>query len=141
MYYDPDPFAPDKTYTKIGAFVRDYKFEPFKFGIAIPPKVLATMDTVQQWAIAASHQALTDYGYPARKFDPERVAVIFGNSNSGDSHYRSNFRILLPEFLDILGSVPGFGGLIPGSENGHFPGNDRRNPIADPANNGRYHAG
>ncbi len=113
LYYDPDPFAPDKTYTKIGAFVRDYEFEPYKFGIAIPPKVLATMDTVQQWAIAASHQALTDYGYPARKLDPERVAVIFGNSNSGDSHYRSNFRILLPEFLDILGSVPGFGGLSP----------------------------
>jgi 3-oxoacyl-(acyl-carrier-protein) synthase/acyl carrier protein len=113
LYFDPDPFAPDKTYTKIGAFVRDYKFEPFKFGIAIPPKVLATMDTVQQWAIAASHQALTDYGYPARKLDPERVAVIFGNSNAGDSHYRSNFRILLPEFLDILGSVPGFGGLSP----------------------------
>ena len=113
LYYDPDPFAPDKTYTKIGAFVQDYKFEPFKFGIAIPPKVLATMDTVQQWAIAASHQALTDYGYPARKLDPERVAVIFGNSNAGDSHYRSNFRILLPEFLDILGSVPGFGGLSP----------------------------
>ncbi len=107
-YYDPDPSIPDKTYTKIGAFVRDYKFDPFKLGIAIPPKVLATMDTVQQWALAASHQALTDYGHPGRKLDLERTAVIFGNSNAGDSHYRSNFRILLPEFLDILQSVPGF---------------------------------
>ncbi|NTW09474.1 MAG: hypothetical protein HGA28_07905, partial [Anaerolineaceae bacterium] len=113
LYYDPDPFAPDKTYTKIGAFVRDYKFEPFKFGIAIPPRVLATMDTVQQWAIAATHPALSDYGYPGRKLATERVAVIFGNSNSGDSHYRSNFRILLPEFLDILGTTPGFKDLSP----------------------------
>ena len=71
------------------------------------------MDTVQQWAIAATHQALSDYGYPGRKLDTERVAVIFGNSNSGDSHYRSNFRILLPEFLDILGTTPGFKDLSP----------------------------
>jgi acyl transferase domain-containing protein len=71
------------------------------------------MDTVQQWAIADTHQALSDYGYPGRKLDTERVAVIFGNSNSGDSHYRSNFRILLPEFLDILGTTPGFKDLSP----------------------------
>ena len=100
--------VPDKTYTKIGAFVRDYKFDPFKLGIAIPPRVLATMDTVQQWAIAASHQALADFGYPGRTLDTERTAVIFGNSNAGDSHYRSNFRILVPEFLEILQAVPGF---------------------------------
>ena len=108
LYYDPDPFAVDKTYAKIGAFVRGYQFDPLKNGIAIPPKVLAMMDQAQQWAIAASHQALKDYGYPSRPLDPNRVAVIFGNANAGEGHYRTTFRILLPEYLDALSSVPEF---------------------------------
>jgi malonyl CoA-acyl carrier protein transacylase len=108
LYFDPDPSAVDKTYCKIGAFVRNFKFDPLKNGIAIPPKVLTVMDTAQQWAIAASQQALKDYGYPEKKLDPTRVAVIFGNSNAGEMHYRSTFRIFLPEYLDILQSVPDF---------------------------------
>ncbi len=107
-YYDPDPAAVDKSYTKIGAFVRGYQFDPLKNGIAIPPKVLATMDIAQQWAIAASQQALKDYGYPERKLDPERVAIIFGNTNAGEGHYRSTFRILVPDYINALSSVPEF---------------------------------
>jgi len=91
LFYDPDPSAIDKTYAKIGAFVRGYQFDPLKNGIAIPPKVLSMMDQAQQWAIAASHQALKDYGYPSRHLDPNRVAVIFGNANAGEGHYRTTF--------------------------------------------------
>lgn len=111
LYYDPDRNAVDKTYSKIGGFVRNYQFDPLKQGIAIPPRVLAVMDVAQQWAIAASQQALKDYGYPERKLDNERVAVIFGNANAGESHYRSTFRILLPEYLDVLQSIPDFDAL------------------------------
>ena len=88
LYYDPDPAAVDKTYSKIGAFVRNTPIDPFKLGLAIPPKVLAVMDLAQQWAIAASAQALKDFGYPERPLDPERVGVIFGNANGGESQYR-----------------------------------------------------
>ena len=108
LYYDSDHSAVDKTYSKIGAFVRDYQFDPLKNGIAIPPKVLAVMDATQQWAIAASQQALKDYGYPEKGLDPERVAVIFGNANAGEMHYRSTFRILMPEYLEFLQSIPDF---------------------------------
>jgi acyl transferase domain-containing protein len=58
LYYDPDPKAVDKTYSKIGAFVKDYQFDPFKAGMAIPPRVLALMDPAQQWGLAAAYQAL-----------------------------------------------------------------------------------
>jgi acyl transferase domain-containing protein len=75
LYYDPDPAAVDKTYAKIGAFVRGYQFDPLKNGIAIPPKVLAMMDQAQQWAIAASQQALKDYGSLAM---PTRAKGIIG---------------------------------------------------------------
>lgn len=102
LYYDPDPKAPDKSYCKIGAFVRDYQFDPFKIGIAIPPRVLAKMDATQKWGLAASHQALKDYGYPVKQLNPERVAVIIGNSCGGEGQFRSTFRILLPEYLESL---------------------------------------
>jgi acyl transferase domain-containing protein len=88
LYYDPDPAAVDKTYSKIGAFVRNSSFDPFKLGLAIPPKVLTVMDLSQQWAIAASAQALKDFGYPQRPLDPERIGIIFGNANGGESQYR-----------------------------------------------------
>lgn len=111
LYYDPDHAAIDKTYSKIGAFVRGYQFDPLKNGLAIPPKLLALMDFTQQWAIAVSQQALKDYGYPDRKLDPERVAVIFGNANAGEYHYRSTMRIYLPEYLQALQTIPEFESL------------------------------
>jgi len=107
-YYDPDPAVPDKTYTKIGAFVQGYQLDAFKLGLPIPPRVISMMDYAQQWAIAASSQALIDYGYPNRPLDPERVAVIFGNSNAGERHYISTLRIHAPEYLEILQSMPNF---------------------------------
>ena len=111
LYYDPDPLAVDKSYCKIGAFVKDYQFDPFKNGIAIPPRVLSLMDNAQKWGLAAAHQALKDYGYPTKPLDPERVAVILGNANAGEGHYRSTFRILLPEYLEYLQSQPDFQNL------------------------------
>ena len=56
-YYDPDPKAIDKTYSKIGGWVREYEFEPIKWRIPNPPKVLAEMDGAQKWAIAACRAA------------------------------------------------------------------------------------
>ena len=41
-YYDPDPSAPDKTYSKIGGWVRGFTFDWQRF--RIPPKVAAAMD-------------------------------------------------------------------------------------------------
>ena len=111
LYFDPDPSAIDKTYSKIGAFVKGYQFDPYKSGIAIPPRVLAVMDQTQQWGLAATYQALKDYGYPERPLNPERVAVILGNANAGEGHYRSTFRILLPEYLEYLKTQPEFQNL------------------------------
>ncbi len=117
LYYDPDPKAIDKTYTKIGAFVKDYQFDPFKNGIAIPPRVLSVMDPAQKWGLAASHQALKDYGYPSKPLDPERVAVILGNANAGEGHYRSTFRIYLPEYLESLNKQRQFRDLPEAAKN------------------------
>lgn len=101
LFYNPDPSALDKTYSKIGGWVRDFIFEPTKMGIAIPPRIQGQIDEAQQWAISACYQALKDYGYPSRFLDPERVAVILGNAMGGERHYLSTIRIHLPEYIDF----------------------------------------
>ncbi len=111
LYYDPDPKAPDKTYSKIGAFVRHFQFEPYKWGIAIPPRVIEQMDQTQQWAISAARQALVDFGYPQRPLDPQRVAVILGNALGGERHYLTSMRIRAAEYQAALSAVPEFQSL------------------------------
>ena len=111
LFFSPDPSAPDKTYSKIGGWVRGFNFEPAKMGIAIPPRIQEQIDQTQQWAISACYQALKDYGYPSRALNPERVAVILGNAMAGEHHYLSTIRIHLPEYIDSLSSSQAFQNL------------------------------
>ncbi len=108
-YYDPDPSAPDKTYSKIGSWVQGFQFDWKKY--RIPPKVAAAMDQGQQWAVTIADEALSDYGYPNRPLDPERIGVILGTAMGGELHYTTQNRIIFPEFARLLEAVPEFAGL------------------------------
>jgi len=110
-YYDPDPKARDKSYTKIGGFVRDYPWDPLAWRLPIPPRVAEAMDRGQKWAIACTREALADYGYPERPLDAERTAVILGNAMAGDKHYLTALRIFFPEYARELAQAPSFGSL------------------------------
>src|SRR5512146_1603764 len=98
LYYDSEPSAPDKTYSKIGGWVRDYPWEPMKWRLAVPPRVVDAMDLAQKWAIACTREALEDYGYPQRPLDLERTAVILGNAMAGEKHYLTALRVYFPEY-------------------------------------------
>ena len=111
FYYDPDPAAPDKTYSKIGGWVREYSWEPMKWHLAIPPRVTDAMDQAQKWAIAATREALEDYGYPKRAMDADRVAVILGNAMAGERHYQTALRVNFPEYAHELEGVTKFAAL------------------------------
>ncbi|MBI4057310.1 MAG: polyketide synthase, partial [Elusimicrobia bacterium] len=129
LYYDPDPQALDKTYSKIGGFVKDFKFDPLKF--RIPPPVAQQMDSVQQMAVAATQEALQDAGLddqagaPAkrdgaeivegrqtrnhkRSFNSEKTAVILGNSMGGTKKESTDQRVYCAYTQDILRRIPSF---------------------------------
>ena len=111
LYYDPDPRAPDKTYSRIGGWVGEFPWDPIAWRLPIPPKVGDQMDDSQKWAVSAARTALVDAGWPTWKVDPARVAVVIGNAIGGEKHYASNLRIQLPEFTRELARSPAFAGL------------------------------
>ena len=111
LYYDPNPTAPDKTYSKIGGWVKEHVWDPMKWRLPIPPRVSAAMDQTQQWAIECTREALEDYGYPKRPLDLERTAVILGNAMGGEKHYFTVMRVLFPEFARELAEGESFAAL------------------------------
>src|SRR5690242_20521874 len=111
LYYDSDPSAPDKTYSKIGGWVREYPWEPMKWKLAVPPRVVDAMDVAQKWAIACTREALEDYGYPKRPLDLERTAVILGNAMAGEKHYMTALRVYFPEYARELEHSASFASL------------------------------
>ncbi len=104
-YWNPDPSVPNKTYSKIGAFVRDFTFDSLKF--RIPPKIAASLDIVQQWMLVTAREALLDAGHPEKsKIDPTRTGVVFGNALGGELRNWTTLRILLPSIANALREVP-----------------------------------
>ncbi|HYU57243.1 MAG TPA: beta-ketoacyl synthase N-terminal-like domain-containing protein, partial [Actinomycetota bacterium] len=108
LYYDPDPKAPDKTYSKIGGWVKEWDWDPLGWHLPIPPRVSDAMDDGQKWALACTREALLDYGYPERPLDPERTAVILGNALAGEKHYMTAIRVHFPAFAEELSNSPSF---------------------------------
>ena len=111
LYYDADPTAPDKTYSKIGGWVREFTWDPMKWHMPIPPRVVEGMDEAQKWAIACTREALEDYGYPNRPLDLNRTAVILGNAMAGEKHYLTALRVYFPEYARDLAESKSFSAL------------------------------
>ncbi|MEP7161540.1 MAG: beta-ketoacyl synthase N-terminal-like domain-containing protein, partial [Dermatophilaceae bacterium] len=105
-YYDADRSARDKTYSKIGGWVREFDWNPVAWRLPIPPTVALQMDEGQRWAISAARAALVDAGWPGWNVDGDRVGVILGNAIGGEKHYISSNRIRLPELLAYFEAAP-----------------------------------
>jgi acyl transferase domain-containing protein/NAD(P)H-dependent flavin oxidoreductase YrpB (nitropropane dioxygenase family)/NAD(P)-dependent dehydrogenase (short-subunit alcohol dehydrogenase family) len=89
LYYDADPKAPDKMYSKWGGFINDVAFDPVAFGI--PPKAMTSIAPAQLLALAAAQQALEDAGYGDGDYDRENTAVIFANADGGGGTFGNLF--------------------------------------------------
>lgn len=96
-YYDPDPKAKDKIYSKWGGFIDDVPFDPISYGI--PPSSLSSIEPLHLLTLEAVRAALKDANYLDRPFDRERVSVILGASGAGDLGLSYGFRSFLPHFF------------------------------------------
>ena len=108
LYYDADPKASERTYSKIGGWVREWDWSPLAWKLPIPPKVSDAMDDAQKWAVACTRMALMDYG---KAIDRERTAVILGNAMAGERHYETTLRLTFPELARDLDAAPSFAAL------------------------------
>ncbi|WP_437757246.1 SDR family NAD(P)-dependent oxidoreductase [Sorangium sp. So ce1389] len=76
-YYDPDPSAPDKTYAKRGAFLKNVPFDPLEWGV--PPSIVPATDTTQLLALIVAKRVLEDAAQGQfESMDRERMSVILG---------------------------------------------------------------
>ncbi len=111
LYWDPDPKAPEKTYSKIGGWVREWEWEPLAWHLPIPPRVGEAMDDGQKWGVACTRMALADYGWPERPLNVERTAVVIGAAMAGERHYLTTLRVTFPELARELAKAPSYAGL------------------------------
>jgi acyl transferase domain-containing protein len=78
-FYDPDPAAPDTTYSRRGAFLPEIEFDPLAHGL--PPSTLAAIDPAQLLGLSVADALLADLDRNlAAPLDRERVSVILGSS-------------------------------------------------------------
>jgi acyl transferase domain-containing protein/NAD(P)-dependent dehydrogenase (short-subunit alcohol dehydrogenase family)/acyl carrier protein len=76
LYYDPDPKAADKIYSRWGGFLPDVPFDPLRYGM--PPTSIPSIEPAQLLALEITRAALADAGYADRPFPRERTAVVLG---------------------------------------------------------------
>jgi acyl transferase domain-containing protein/NAD(P)H-dependent flavin oxidoreductase YrpB (nitropropane dioxygenase family)/NAD(P)-dependent dehydrogenase (short-subunit alcohol dehydrogenase family) len=98
LYYDPDPRAKDKVYSKWGGFLDDIPFDPIKYGM--PPNSLLAIEPLQLLTLEMVSAALKDAGYLERPFPRERTSVILGaGGGAADLGQKYGIRSALPTFF------------------------------------------
>jgi acyl transferase domain-containing protein/NAD(P)H-dependent flavin oxidoreductase YrpB (nitropropane dioxygenase family)/NAD(P)-dependent dehydrogenase (short-subunit alcohol dehydrogenase family) len=126
LYYDPDPKAPDKIYSKWGGFVPDVPFDPLRHGM--PPASLPSIEPAQLLALEVARCALADAGYARRPFPRERTAVVLGmGGGAAQVAMGYAFRSYLPMLDTVLpdggkAALEQCQGLLPEWTEDSFPG-------------------
>ncbi len=102
-FFDPDPSAPDKTYSKVGAFIPEVEFDSIEFGI--PPINLESISTTQLMAMLVAKQALADAGYTRDQSMAsirDKTGVILGVGGCGNIAFSLATRNNSPQWEQVI---------------------------------------
>ena len=104
LYYNEDRKVPDKSYTKIGAFITDLQmdFKEFK----LPPRVFDQLDLFQRYAMKATKEALEDAGLlDDTKLDRTRIGAIISNSGGGEQRDWASVRVSVDQIFHWMEEI------------------------------------
>lgn len=88
-YYDPDPNAPGKMYTRYGSFLEDVNsFDANFFGIS--QREATELDPQQRLLLEMSWEALENAGQPLKRIHGSRTGVFIGSSTDDYAHQLIN---------------------------------------------------
>jgi len=103
-FYDPDPKARDKTYSRWGGFLKDVAFDPLKYGI--PPQTIPSIEPTFLIALEVAKAALDDAGWQKYPFPNKRTAAIFGLGGMHELGMEYVFRTMLTHYLTRADELP-----------------------------------
>ncbi len=101
LFYDPRPFAPDKTYCKVGAFL-DVHISRGELGI--PPHDFRTMTDATKLTLWLADKAIRESGILESNIPRERIAVLV-SQNSGETAATFTDLIIRAHVHDILADI------------------------------------
>jgi acyl transferase domain-containing protein/NAD(P)H-dependent flavin oxidoreductase YrpB (nitropropane dioxygenase family)/NAD(P)-dependent dehydrogenase (short-subunit alcohol dehydrogenase family) len=105
LYFDSNPKAKDKIYSRWGGFLEEIPFDPVQYGM--PPASLRSIEPAQLLALEVVRAALADAGYLNRPFARERTSVILG---AGGGAADLGLGYSARSFIPILENLPEFRG-------------------------------
>ena len=96
---EPGSVAENKTYSKIGGFVRDFEFDWRRW--RIPPGTLPQIDVTQLWAVAVSASALehAGYGEGGKELNRASTGVVFANAVGGENRDTATLHVHVDQAL------------------------------------------
>ncbi|MFJ9521496.1 SDR family NAD(P)-dependent oxidoreductase [Kitasatospora sp. NPDC101801] len=102
-HYDPDPTAPDKTYSRHGGFIPTVDFNPMEFGL--PPTTLEVTDVLQLLSLVVARDLLKHAGAEQPWYDASRTGVVLGITGANQLTQPLSARLQTPVLKEVARSV------------------------------------